>query len=191
MNSLTLEHAAFIIAVLCLALLAGIRLLEGQTVRSRVLALWAAIRGEGAELAAGLDEENAGAELADAGGPGVGGRAVLLCNLVGRRSEAGPAVNGNYGAGSGACCTQPFKNIARTRCLGRIPTKWNHFIEKDSRQIDILEQILIAKVFNFGGICSSALPGEVESPRRKGNAPNQYLGANPYRQSLQLWRDLL
>jgi hypothetical protein len=118
MNSLTLDHAAFIIAVLCLALLASIRLLEGQMVRSRVLAPGAAIHGEGAELAAGLDEENAVAELADARGPGVGGRAVLLFNPVGRRSEAGPAVNGNYGAGSGACCTQRYKNIARTRCLG-------------------------------------------------------------------------
>jgi hypothetical protein len=38
--------------------------------------------------------------------------------------------------------------------LARIPAKWNHFVEKDSRQINILEQILIAKVFNFGGICS-------------------------------------
>ena len=28
------------------------------------------------------------------------------------------------------------------------------FAEKDSRQINMLEQILIAKVFNFGGICS-------------------------------------
>jgi hypothetical protein len=37
----------------------------------------------------------------------------------------------------------------------------------------------------------SAHPGEVESLRRKGFAPNQYPGANPYRQSLQLWRDLL
>jgi len=37
----------------------------------------------------------------------------------------------------------------------------------------------------------SAHPGEVESLRRKGFAPNQYLGANPDRQSLQLWRDLL
>jgi len=36
----------------------------------------------------------------------------------------------------------------------RIPAKWNHFAEKDSRQINMLEQILIAKVFNFGGICS-------------------------------------
>ncbi len=47
--------------------------------------------------------------------------------------------------------------------LARIPAKWNHFAEKDLRQINILEQILIAKVFNpgsgpgqaFGGICSS------------------------------------
>jgi hypothetical protein len=39
-------------------------------------------------------------------------------------------------------------------CLARIPAKWNHFVEKDSRQINMLEQILIAKVFNFGGICS-------------------------------------
>jgi hypothetical protein len=38
--------------------------------------------------------------------------------------------------------------------LARIPAKWNHFAEKDSRQFNFLEQILIAKVFNFGGICS-------------------------------------
>jgi hypothetical protein len=30
-----------------------------------------------------------------------------------------------------------------------------HFAEKDSRQTNSLEQILIAKVFNFGGICSN------------------------------------
>jgi hypothetical protein len=39
--------------------------------------------------------------------------------------------------------------------LARIPAKWNHFADKDSRQINMLEQILIAKVCNFGGICSS------------------------------------
>jgi hypothetical protein len=39
----------------------------------------------------------------------------------------------------------------------RIPAKWNRFADKDSRQINILEQILIAKVFNFGGICSRML----------------------------------
>jgi hypothetical protein len=38
----------------------------------------------------------------------------------------------------------------------RIPAKWNHFAEKDSRQIYVVEQILIAKVFNFGGICSKS-----------------------------------
>ncbi|MGE0240222.1 MAG: alpha/beta fold hydrolase [Parvibaculaceae bacterium] len=37
----------------------------------------------------------------------------------------------------------------------------------------------------------SAYPGEVDSLRRKGFAPNPYAGANPYRQSLQPWRDLL
>jgi hypothetical protein len=42
----------------------------------------------------------------------------------------------------------------RDPSLARIPAKWNHFAEKDSRQINMLEQILIAKVFNFGGICS-------------------------------------
>jgi len=41
--------------------------------------------------------------------------------------------------------------------LARIPAKWTHFAEKDSRQIDMLEQILLAKVFNFGGICSGAI----------------------------------
>jgi hypothetical protein len=29
--------------------------------------------------------------------------------------------------------------------LARIPAKWNHFANKDSRQINILEQILVAK----------------------------------------------
>ena len=35
--------------------------------------------------------------------------------------------------------------------LARFPARWNHLAEKDSRQINMLEQILIAKVFNFGG----------------------------------------
>ena len=39
--------------------------------------------------------------------------------------------------------------------LARFPARWNHLAEKDSRQINMLEQILIAKVFNFDGICSS------------------------------------
>jgi hypothetical protein len=38
---------------------------------------------------------------------------------------------------------------------------------------------------------SSALPGKPESACRKGTAPDQYAGANPYRKSLQLLRDLL
>jgi hypothetical protein len=38
--------------------------------------------------------------------------------------------------------------------LARFPARWNHLAEKDWRQIYMLEQILIAKVFNFGGICS-------------------------------------
>ncbi len=32
----------------------------------------------------------------------------------------------------------------------------HRFVEKDSRQINFPEQILVAKVFNFGGICSAA-----------------------------------
>jgi hypothetical protein len=40
------------------------------------------------------------------------------------------------------------------------------------------------------GVETSALPGEVATIRRKGIAPIK-MGANPYRQSLQLWRDLL
>ena len=39
--------------------------------------------------------------------------------------------------------------------LARFPARWNLLAEKDSRQINMLEQILIAKVFNFDGICSS------------------------------------
>jgi len=35
--------------------------------------------------------------------------------------------------------------------------KWNHFADKDSRKQYILEQTLIAKVFNFGGVCSKCL----------------------------------
>ena len=38
--------------------------------------------------------------------------------------------------------------------LARFPVKWNHFAEKESRQVDKLEQILVAKVFTFCGICS-------------------------------------
>ena len=33
----------------------------------------------------------------------------------------------------------------------RIPAKSDHFADQDRRQINILEQILVAKVFNFGG----------------------------------------
>ena len=51
---------------------------------------------------------------------------------------------------------RPFKPRTPLRgfLLARFPAKRNRFAEKDSRQINILEQILIAKVFNFGGICS-------------------------------------
>jgi hypothetical protein len=55
------------------------------------------------------------------------------------------------------------------QCLARIPAKRNRFAGKDSRQISMLEQILIAKVFNFGGICSkfgSALNGVLKSELR-------------------------
>jgi hypothetical protein len=55
--------------------------------------------------------------------------------------------------------------------LARIPAKWNRFAAKDSRQINMLEQILIAKVFNpgsgpgqaFGGICSRTERPRLES----------------------------
>lgn len=33
---------------------------------------------------------------------------------------------------------------------------WGHLTEKDSRQINMLAQILVAEVFNFGGICSKS-----------------------------------
>ena len=38
----------------------------------------------------------------------------------------------------------------------RIPAKWDHFAEKDSRQINIPKQTLVTKVFSFGGICSKS-----------------------------------
>jgi len=41
--------------------------------------------------------------------------------------------------------------------LARFPPTWNHVGEKESRQMIMLEQILIAKVFNFFGICSKSL----------------------------------
>ncbi len=55
-----------------------------------------------------------------------------------------------------APCHQDYRKLAR------IPAKWNRFADRDSRQINMLEQIPIAKVFNpgsgpgqaFGGICS-------------------------------------
>lgn len=42
-------------------------------------------------------------------------------------------------------------------CLARIPAKWPYFAEKDARKINILEQTLVAGVFNFGGICSKKI----------------------------------
>ena len=39
--------------------------------------------------------------------------------------------------------------------LVRFPASWNQLAEKESHQINNLEQILVAKVFNFCGICSS------------------------------------
>jgi len=39
--------------------------------------------------------------------------------------------------------------------LARFPAKWEHLAEKESRPLTVPEQILIAKVFNFCGICSS------------------------------------
>ena len=42
--------------------------------------------------------------------------------------------------------------------LVRFPASWNQLAEKESHQINNLEQILVAKVFNFCGICSSLRP---------------------------------
>ena len=39
--------------------------------------------------------------------------------------------------------------------LARFPLGWNHPNDKNSRQINKLEHILIGEVFNFAGICSS------------------------------------
>jgi hypothetical protein len=56
--------------------------------------------------------------------------------------EFGSAVNGS---------APRFSPAGASRWpMRRFPARW-----KDSRQINMLEQILIAKVFNFGGICSS------------------------------------
>jgi hypothetical protein len=38
--------------------------------------------------------------------------------------------------------------------LVRFPASWNQLAEKESHQINNLEQILVAKFFNFCGICS-------------------------------------
>jgi hypothetical protein len=48
----------------------------------------------------------------------------------------------------------PFSPLLR-RLLSALPGEVEHFAEKESRQIKEVEQILIAEVFNFGGICSS------------------------------------
>ena len=37
--------------------------------------------------------------------------------------------------------------------LARAPASWNQFAERESRQINMPEQILVAKVFNSCGIC--------------------------------------
>jgi len=53
------------------------------------------------------------------------------------------------------------------------------------------ERVLAVLYATTVSLAPSAHPGEGESLRRNGFAPHQYLGANPYRQSLQHWRDLL
>jgi hypothetical protein len=59
--------------------------------------------------------------------------------------------------------------------LVRFPASWNQLAEKESHQINNLEQILVAKVFNFCGICSKCphLPnrfaiGSLPLPRSAG-----------------------
>jgi hypothetical protein len=49
--------------------------------------------------------------------------------------------------------------------LARIPTKWNHFADKDLCQINMLEQILIARVFNLGSRPGQAFGGIAQVPR--------------------------
>jgi hypothetical protein len=46
---------------------------------------------------------------------------------------------------------RPFTRYSRAR----FPASWNQLAEKESCQINMLEQILRAEVFNFSGICSS------------------------------------
>ena len=62
----------------------------------------------------------------------------------------------------GACGGEIQNQRKRVHNLACIPAKRSHFAEKDSRQINIMEQILIAKVSNFGGICSKS----ARAPRR-------------------------
>jgi hypothetical protein len=47
----------------------------------------------------------------------------------------------------------PFGVCIRRLFLARFPAKWNNFAEKEPRDKNV-EQTPIAKVFNFGGICS-------------------------------------
>ena len=54
----------------------------------------------------------------------------------------------------------------RSSRLARFQATWNHVAEKESRQINMWEQILVAKVFNFCGICSRATAQSVAGPSR-------------------------
>ena len=49
----------------------------------------------------------------------------------------------------GACGGEIQNQRKRVHSLACIPAKWSHFAEKDSRQINMLAQILIARLAGF------------------------------------------
>jgi hypothetical protein len=76
------------------------------------------------------------------------------CHLV--RIESPPGLIGGH------LCVHPlFTETARNSLasLARFPNAWDHAVEKNSRQSNMLEQILIGQVCNLAGICSRTTRG--------------------------------
>ena len=64
--------------------------------------------------------------------------------------KGGPGTGKTVLAGEVAAALGAFRssNGTSSRPLARFPAKWNHFAERESRQINNLEHVLFAKVFH-------------------------------------------
>jgi hypothetical protein len=74
--------------------------------------------------------------------------------------------------------------------LARFPIRWNHLIEKNSRQFKNLGSMSLSeKRVHFSGTCSRAFSSEVDSGSRKENASKQKARSRSAIDSKNLERD--